>query len=684
MATNKQQTHSVWWATALIGLFLAVAAFTVHTPAITNSLINSDTLYLAAFYRDLFVDHYDISYWNLTPAPYFFPDMALMFPLMATIGPNIALAYVAYTGCWLGLTTLAMCYIARQIAASHLQAAACGLTATAFFLGILSRENYALAAHQLLSVAHHGGAFMAGLWILGLVLGGLRNGFGCARLLSLVILVAFTAASDFLLVLWFVLPIMIAIGGYALLGWIQWRAALLLLAALLLGLATTYLLIFLINYQELFSWKFQWLNGENNTWQFLTDPKLLAAWWTMSTTLSAPSLLWLACLLILLYILMAEVLRANNRPNMRLWVLLATIAIGSSSAAVLAPIAKGWHWQHTLRYLYPLYLLPALSIFIALAMLPARLKWLAGIPLLGTLAWTASEVLPRFDPTSLWDIAQPYPERISCADQFLRENSSYYGYAFNHWENEYFSELSQIGARANLVGPDFMPVHFNNNRAWYHTVRNGHYGDYPDYRFVLVQSEGDQLLHRFGEPRVVRSCDKFSVWLYDRPADLAFRQRLRIPASLGRMAEADGSPLYFLETVVPPLPTTPHASGILCAGGHNHYTTDGTAATAANSQVFSVDSPLRLAFEVPPGRQVIELALLGKQTYTASFWREGDRVGKLIVPASHQGGLQTRYLHLPIGVVKLGFDHMTVLLDGNHPQASAGYICVYRDSYGTH
>ncbi|PID93013.1 MAG: hypothetical protein CSA96_00825, partial [Bacteroidetes bacterium] len=62
---------------------------------------NSDTLYLASIFRDLFIDKSGISGWHLNAAPNFFPEMLIYFPIMAllkgTAASNMAFGLVNMT-----------------------------------------------------------------------------------------------------------------------------------------------------------------------------------------------------------------------------------------------------------------------------------------------------------------------------------------------------------------------------------------------------------------------------------------------------------------------------------------------------------------------------------------------------------------------------------------------------------
>lgn len=91
----------------LIAVFLAFSSFTVAF--LTQSLymihfFTGDTLYIVSFFKDVFLENGNVSDWSFPGAPYFFPDMALFFPIRAITGSTYfsvliyALLQVGVTG----------------------------------------------------------------------------------------------------------------------------------------------------------------------------------------------------------------------------------------------------------------------------------------------------------------------------------------------------------------------------------------------------------------------------------------------------------------------------------------------------------------------------------------------------------------------------------------------------------
>lgn len=67
--------------------FAAIAVATITYYAYADSAVidlfifNTDLLIIPDIYQDIFVEGNSLRYWHLTPAPYFFPDMFLYFPI---------------------------------------------------------------------------------------------------------------------------------------------------------------------------------------------------------------------------------------------------------------------------------------------------------------------------------------------------------------------------------------------------------------------------------------------------------------------------------------------------------------------------------------------------------------------------------------------------------------------------
>jgi hypothetical protein len=69
-----------------ISLLFLTLYFSTGNPNITSILFNSDILYFPTLYKDLFIDHYNLSGWTIPGSPNFFPDMFFYFILMFITG----------------------------------------------------------------------------------------------------------------------------------------------------------------------------------------------------------------------------------------------------------------------------------------------------------------------------------------------------------------------------------------------------------------------------------------------------------------------------------------------------------------------------------------------------------------------------------------------------------------------
>lgn len=94
----KLNTSKLFYAGSwLVNLLLAILVFGVFSEEwFFNIYYNSDTLYLASFYKDIFVDGTGFKGWNLNGAPNFFPDMSLYF-IVRSVAGNFKLAYVIFS-----------------------------------------------------------------------------------------------------------------------------------------------------------------------------------------------------------------------------------------------------------------------------------------------------------------------------------------------------------------------------------------------------------------------------------------------------------------------------------------------------------------------------------------------------------------------------------------------------------
>lgn len=179
--------------------------------------LNSDLLYIAAFLRDLRTPQIGVARWNLPPAPYFFPDMALLLPITLLIehrgaaaalaGGDLGLCYHVYGVVLFGLFTAGWGLLYREVAGSRAPRGL--LVAALLFVAAMQ------GAHPALLVAvlpiFHAGALCAGTWLLWLTAVMIRRGPTRRGFIAVFLLGGLCAASDLFFVLQFLIPLLLTL-----------------------------------------------------------------------------------------------------------------------------------------------------------------------------------------------------------------------------------------------------------------------------------------------------------------------------------------------------------------------------------------------------------------------------------------------------------------------------------------
>jgi hypothetical protein len=201
---------------ALVGrVSMLLAAFVLFALASTRflralaSTINSDSLYLAGLYRDIFIDKIPIGTWQVQPAPSFFPDLPAFFLLRAITG-TAAAATCAYGACELLVEAALLACILRTLGSrDRWSAYSASFLIIAFMAYVVSCSEY---LHILFYPSIHSASLSIGLASAVLVICQLRRGqVSLVRASVLAILTALTAGFDALYLLIAAMPLLVAL-----------------------------------------------------------------------------------------------------------------------------------------------------------------------------------------------------------------------------------------------------------------------------------------------------------------------------------------------------------------------------------------------------------------------------------------------------------------------------------------
>ena len=172
-------------------------------------VLNSDWLMFFNFFQDIFINHGHYKDWSISPAPHFFPDMFIFFPLFFLV-KNIYFQFL--TVCWV---MIILSYLSIRIIYSHFFSKLTtifALTATSSLFLLAFKNTYP----YILSIvpAVHIGEFVAGLFLLGIHLVLIDHNKFDDKAYSLCIasgIIAFGAGtSDLLFLVQFACPIFLA------------------------------------------------------------------------------------------------------------------------------------------------------------------------------------------------------------------------------------------------------------------------------------------------------------------------------------------------------------------------------------------------------------------------------------------------------------------------------------------
>ncbi|MFQ5416310.1 MAG: hypothetical protein ACE5FL_04580 [Myxococcota bacterium] len=670
---------------------LVIVNILCHAPHIVDQYITADSLYTAAMYRDLFVDGYDIRSWNLTPAPSLFPDVLLAFPLFAA-APHLGIAYIAYAAVVLLAIALGVALVAHPLLGDRTAAWMSALASVLFLSSLFRYSPYELAAQPLFSMSHHEGAYIVGLVLTALFLRAADRGYTASIGAAFLALAVPMVLSDLFVTTWFLLPIAIASVGGAALRWIPPRTAgitCLLIAAAHLGANS-------LGSRLASRGVFRWLDpvGWDSPGHMagrLIDASLAG---DIFDVLSGMPVLVLAVLVLAAATgwLVARQLR-NPAPfsrDARLLLLLATITFLCMAGAVASAMAIGRTPVYSVRYLQPVTLLPAsiLAIFVAATFAkPIQRLLLGGVVLfsLATIAITGSD----FDTDAF---ARPYPELARCLDELAGDRGLDTGYA-GYWASKPVTLFSRTHVRANAVWKDVAALHMCNNDAWL-SRRPGAPSDvFPRYGFVVTRRDPppigwlsepvtEEIRALFGPEASRHACDEREVLIYDRPEDVAFRNRLRISSLFGPVAAVRRIERRGASKTTAALPTLndpPHMSQVVCADGHAIWTRDGAGRGTAGISAIPGGRAHVLRFDPDRRVEVAEVAARGDHSYTLRFFLGDASQGSVAIPAVVAPMLRARYLAIPAAARERGFDRVE-LTPAQPGTSHVGHICFYPDA----
>lgn len=495
-------------------LFFLLVLAALSQPVVQNNL-TSDTLYSICVYEDWFVNGYGVKGWVLPPAPYFFPDMALLFPLFSLL-PDYGYGLIFFN--WILWSGILLCLlsIGRRLGASEGWTRLSSLTGMLlFFLFLGSFRLDGLMGYALLPTFHTG-SLLWGFVTWALIVRWMQVSPSKYEYFFFLIGTSLMAMSDSLYTVQFLLPAILAVG---LCAWLDFAYRRLFLVFPMLSLiAYTLGLCFLVLGNAM-GWFSMPIGGGGMLIPLIeAGPVLIKFLQDMRYFLwsNLHFALWLLVITPLcffrIYSLGLRIKRKTGDRHIEPLFFLFLSVVFSLLLTVAAIVISGrWASFAEIRYLQTGLLFPFVATIwlmqadekkISTGIEYGLLTLVVGLSLV-----VHGQNLVRLD-LQQWKL--PYPDYVRHVDYYAAKYQLKYGLS-DYWNAKYISAFSRRGLRVNQVTEDIQPQPWINNGNWYRTV----YGEPVHYDFVITERLNEErMIERWGDPQERINCQGRILFIY--------------------------------------------------------------------------------------------------------------------------------------------------------------------------
>ncbi|HEX5243369.1 MAG TPA: hypothetical protein VFW23_08940, partial [Tepidisphaeraceae bacterium] len=476
---------------------------------------------------------YPLTGWQLTPAPYFFPEMPLYF-LSAALTPNIASANCLYAG-FILVGLFAVIYrLLRLVSRSRAdRLMISGLLALLMFALALPQQQYWLPVKWLLAPGGHNGDLLCGLVLLDLAFSMIER-VTRGRVILFLVISCLTVVSDRLALAQFLGPLVLM----TLLAFLMrrsWNRFFAFVAVTLSGGAA----------YQLVTWFFDWNLHQHHFKVPRLDPRygghdLVLRCWELfkpsvieyagpRTAIFILAVLGIVGTLALLVHLRFNKANRDLRSMSESLALLAVLSIVTWLVVFSLPVLTAvWGDANCLRYTLTFLIFPLLLLGLIACHFLGRLSNARGMSL-GAVAWVVGAIvcLPIWKEPAVSNATVLYTPSIATIDHVKTEYGLHAGYS-GYWLSKPATMFSRNGVQLSCLR-DYLGVlesdtWINNPNHWCQKI-DGPPGDYPLYDYVLCGDvlQEPRVLQTFGQPAKVVNENGLKFLIYNRPSDVLFR-----------------------------------------------------------------------------------------------------------------------------------------------------------------
>ncbi len=505
----KNIKHIFYVLTWVINFLLVALVFASFDSESFRIYFNSDTLYLASIYKDLFIDGTGFSGWYLNAAPNFFPDMFLYF-IINTLFSDFRTAYLVFSFVQyfliLGLLNVLLKTIIPKINLEY--SGLLNLLFPVFLLAALLSKNF-LYTYFIFSHSFHTGMFINALLAFIFFFKYLNSEKRTFLILTLLITFIGTY-NDRLFLVMFTFPVTVVF----ILNFIFLKSRKLKIASLLVILSSFVSLI-LFKYTKInpvfhcIGLDRKYLNYDNILFSL---NKLFSQHYNYVRDLRVQGFISITAILnviILPVLIFKNYLKiksgVKNEKEKQGETVFFTMVFFSILITLFSPALNGYYLGEAhLRYNIFSFYFGVFNIAIFLYLIfKEKIKYIKLIS--GALIiFYVGIVFLNFKNKNVFEkvkeITEFYPEKVKIIDDFAEKHNLRYGLS-QYWDAKYTTMFSEKGLRVYTVASEKLNPWFHvMNKNWYFNYDKGEYNK-PVFNFIILNKfDKEKIKNNFGKP----------------------------------------------------------------------------------------------------------------------------------------------------------------------------------------
>jgi hypothetical protein len=455
--------------TVLVSVLFVISLFSSLTDFELTIFFNSDTLYLPALYRDLFVYHTGIQGWYFNPSPNFFPDMIVYFILMFITQDFIAASFLYPLLQYIVFLVLILKLFQLVLKSDYvLFASFSNIILLLFFLVTFYSHDFYFTFY-IVSISYHMGAFLMSLLCIILTIKYLDTPKR-SLLVNLAWIGLLGIISDQLFVVMYCIPaISIILLFKKIYPFKKLKLILIInISILILGFAI-FILIKNSNYI--------WIDNPHRIMDFKNS---VNSFHTMIGHMlfylkNGPyiRIIIISSILSFLSMVYLSITGIRKEQELSAFTIYCYLTVIYTLIVFFAPVINGNYtaWD-SLRYLIYAFYISMLNIPLVIGyFLKSNFKeviinkviiWFLIICLIGSF-WIGFN---KLSISGLYNYFNYYPKDVAKMDKIAKENKLLYGVG-NYWSAKYFTMFSKYDVKILPVFDNMFPYFHASNRNWF-------------------------------------------------------------------------------------------------------------------------------------------------------------------------------------------------------------------------